>query len=324
MAAKVRYQFNTKSLKIEKVQVTMAERMKRLAGSMAFGLVFGVVVIVLAYNFISSPREKVLLNELEQYKLQFKIMNDRLDKVQNVLADVQDRDDNIYRVIFEAEPVPSEIRKAGFGGVDRYEQLERIANSEIVVNTARRLDEITSQLVVQSKSYDEVFKLAKNKEKLIASIPAIQPVDFYDLRRIGSLFGYRTDPFYKVTKFHEGIDFTAAVGTPIYATGDGVISVAEYNSGGYGNKIIINHGYSYETVYAHLSKIKVKVGQRVKRGEIIGLMGNTGKSTAPHLHYEVHKAGVPMNPIYFFFNDITPAEYAAMLEMSSKPSQTLD
>jgi murein DD-endopeptidase MepM/ murein hydrolase activator NlpD len=302
----------------------MKERIKRIASSMAFGLVFGVVVIVLAYNFMRSPREKVLLNELEQYKLQYKIMNDRLDKVQKVLADVQDRDDNIYRVIFEAEPVPSEVRKAGFGGVDRYEHLEGLANSKIIVNTAKRLDEITSQLVVQSKSYDDVFKLAKNKEKLIASIPAIQPVDFHDLRRIGSLFGYRTDPFYKVTKFHEGIDFTAAVGSPIYATGDGVVSEAEYNSGGYGNKIIINHGYSYETVYAHLSRIKVKVGQRVKRGEIIGLMGNTGKSTAPHLHYEVHKAGVPMNPIYFFFNDITPAEYQAMIEMSSKPSQTLD
>jgi len=322
--AKIRYQFNTKSLKIEKVQVTMKERLKRLASSMAFGLVFGVVVIVLAYNFMSSPREKVLINELEQYKLQYKIMNDRFDKVQKVLADVQDRDDNIYRVIFEAEPVPSEVRKAGFGGVDRYEHLERLANSKIIVNTAKRLDEITSQLVVQSKSYDEVFRLARDKEKLIASIPAIQPVDFHDLRRIGSLFGYRTDPFYKVTKFHEGIDFTAAIGTPIYATGDGVITEAEYNSGGYGNKIVINHGFSYETVYAHLSKIKVKVGQRVKRGEIIGLMGNTGKSTAPHCHYEVHKAGVPMNPIYFFFNDITPAEYQAMLELSSKPSQTLD
>ena len=322
--AKIRYQFNTSSLKIEKVQVTMKERVKRIASSMAFGLVFGVVVIVLAYNFMSSPREKVLLNELEQYKLQYKIMNDRMDKVQKVLTDVQDRDDNIYRVIFEAEPVPSEVRKAGFGGVDRYEHLEGLANSKIIVNTAKRLDEITSQLVVQSKSYDEVFRLAKDKEKLIASIPAIQPVDFHDLRRIGSLYGYRTDPFYKIVKFHEGIDFTAAVGTPIYSTGDGVVSEAEYNSGGYGNKITINHGYSYETVYAHLSKIKVKVGQRIKRGEIIGLMGNTGKSTAPHLHYEVHKAGVPMNPIYFFFNDITPAEYQAMLEMSSQPSQTLD
>ena len=302
----------------------MKERLKRLAGSMAFGLVFGMLVIVLAYNFMKSPREKVLQNELEQYKLQFKIMNDRMDKIQKVLDDVQDRDDNIYRVIFEAEPIPSEVRKAGFGGVDRYEHLHGIDNSKIIVNTAKRLDEITSQLVVQSKSYDEVFKLAKNKEKLIASIPAIQPVDFHDLRRIGSLFGYRTDPFYKVTKFHEGIDFTAAVGTPIYATGDGIVSEAEYNSGGYGQKITINHGYSYETVYAHLSKIKVKKGQRVKRGEVIGLMGNTGKSTAPHLHYEVRKSGVPVNPIYFFFNDITPAEYEAMIELSKQPSQTLD
>lgn len=322
--AKIKYQFNTKSLKIEKVQVTMKERLKRLAGSMAFGLVFGMVVIVLAYNFLKSPREKVLLNELEQYKLQYKIMNDRMDKVQKVLADVQDRDDNIYRVIFEAEPIPSEIRKAGFGGVNRYEHLQGMSNPEIIINTAKRLDEITSQLVVQSKSYDEVFKLAKDKEKLIASIPAIQPVDFHDLRRIGSLFGYRTDPFYKVSKFHEGIDFTAAVGTPIYVTGDGVVSEAEYNNGGYGNKITINHGYSYETVYAHLSKINVKVGQRVKRGEVIGLMGNTGKSTAPHLHYEVRKSGTPMNPLYFFFNDITPAEYQAMIELSSQPSQTLD
>ena len=302
----------------------MKERLKRLAGSMAFGLVFGMLVIVLAYNFMKSPREKVLQNQLEQYKLQFKIMNDRMDKIQKVLDDVQDRDDNIYRVIFEAEPIPSEVRKAGFGGVDRYEHLHGIDNSKIIVNTAKRLDEITSQLVVQSKSYDEVFKLAKNKEKLIASIPAIQPVDFHDLRRIGSLFGYRTDPFYKVTKFHEGIDFTAAVGTPIYATGDGIVSEAEYNSGGYGQKITINHGYSYETVYAHLSKIKVKKGQRVKRGEVIGLMGNTGKSTAPHLHYEVRKSGVPVNPIYFFFNDITPAEYEAMIELSKQPSQTLD
>jgi murein DD-endopeptidase MepM/ murein hydrolase activator NlpD len=281
-------------------------------------------VIILAYNFLSSPREKVLQNEIEQYKLQYKILNDRLDRIQKVLADVQDRDDNIYRVIFEAEPIPSEVRKAGFGGVDRYEHLTGMANSDIIINTAKRLDQITSQLVVQSKSYDEVFKLAKEKEKMVASIPAIQPVDFHDLRRIGSLFGYRTDPFYKVTKFHEGIDFTAAIGTPIYATGDGIVSEAGYNNGGFGNKITISHGYSYETVYAHLSKIKVKAGQRVKRGEVIGFMGNTGKSTAPHLHYEVHKAGVPINPIYFFFNDITPAEYQAMIELSSKPSQTLD
>lgn len=321
---KIRYQFNTKSLKIERVQVSFKERMKRLISSLAFGLVFGVVVIVLAYNFISSPRERVLKNELEQYKLQYKILNDRMSRAQAVLDDLQDRDDNIYRMIFEAEPIPSSVRKAGYGGADRYAKLSGVSNSDIIQSTAKKMDMITSEMVVQSKSYDEVFKLAKNKEKVIASIPAIQPLDFHDLRRIGSYFGYRTDPFYKISKFHEGMDFTAAIGTPIYATGDGVISEADYNSGGYGNKIMINHGYGYETVYAHCSRFKVKFGQRVKRGEIIGYVGNTGKSTAPHVHYEVHKGGMPINPIYFFFNDITPKEYQAMIEQSTQPSQTMD
>ena len=247
-----------------------------------------------------------------------------MNRTQAVLDDLQDRDDNIYRVIFETEPVPSSVRKAGFGGADRYAKLSSVSNSDIIQSTTKKLDMITSQIVVQSKSFDQVFKLAKNKEKVIASIPAIQPVDFHDLRRIGSYFGYRTDPFYKVPKFHEGMDFAAAIGTPVYATGDGIVSEAEYNSGGFGNKIMINHGYSYETVYAHLSRMKVKAGQKVTRGEVIGYVGNTGKSTAPHLHYEVHKGGQPINPIYFFFNDITPKEYQAMIEQSSQPSQTLD
>jgi ABC-type multidrug transport system fused ATPase/permease subunit len=322
--AKVRYQFNTKSLKIERVQVSFKERLKRWLSSLAFGLVFGVVVIILAYNFFSSPREKALMNELEAYKLQFKIMNDRLNQTQAVLDDLQDRDDNIYRVIFESEPIPSSVRKAGYGGAARYASLTGVSNSDIIESTAARLDVISSQVYNQSKSYDEVFRLAKNKEKLIASIPAIQPVDFHDLRRIGSHFGYRTDPFYKVTKFHEGIDFAASVGTPIYATGDGVITEASFNRGGYGMCIKINHGFGYETFYAHLSRMKVKLGQKVRRGEVIGLVGNTGKSTSPHLHYEVLKNGQPINPIYFFFNDITPQEYQAMIEQSKNPSQTMD
>lgn len=322
--AKIKYQFNTKSLKIEQVQVTMKDRLKRLLSALAFGLVFGGAGLVILYNVFASPREKALQREVEQYKLQYKMLNDRLDQIQVVLNDLQDRDDNIYRVIFETEPVPASVRKAGFGGTNRYARLEGYKNSDIIINTTRKLDEITSQVYVQSKSYDEVFKLAKSKEKMIASIPAIQPVDISDLKRIGSFFGYRTDPFYKVIKMHEGIDFTASVGTPIYATGDGVVTEAEYNKGGFGNVIKINHGYGYETYYAHLSRIKVKVGKKVKRGEVIGFVGNTGKSTAPHLHYEVHLRGKPVNPIYYFFNDITSEEYAAMIEMSSKPSQTLD
>ena len=216
--AKIRYQFNTKSLKIEKIHVTLKERVKRLLSVLAFGLVFSAMVIGIAYNFFSSPKEKMLQREIEQYKLQYKMLNDRLGLFSAVLDDLQDRDDNIYRVIFEAEPVPNSVRKAGYGGADRYTRLEGYKNSEIIKNTTKKLDVITSRLYVQSKSFDEVFSLAKNKEKLAASIPAIQPLSNNDLRRIGSYFGYRTDPFYKVAKFHEGIDFTAPVGTPIHAT----------------------------------------------------------------------------------------------------------
>jgi murein DD-endopeptidase MepM/ murein hydrolase activator NlpD len=322
--AKIRYQFNTKSLKIEKVQVTLKERMKRLLSVLAFGLVFSAVVIGFAYNFFSSPKEKMLQREIEQYKLQYKMLNDRLDLFSAVLDDLQDRDDNIYRVIFEAEPVPNSVRKAGYGGTDRYAKLEGYGNSEIIKNTTKKLDIITSRLYVQSKSFDDVFSLAKSKEKLAASIPAIQPLANNDLRRVGSYFGYRTDPFYKVAKFHEGMDFTAPVGTPIHATGDGVVLKVERERGGYGNSILISHGFSYETLYAHLSKINVQRGQVIKRGQVIGLVGNTGKSTAPHLHYEVHKSGSPINPINYFFNDITPDEYQKMIELSLHPSQTLD
>ena len=322
--AKIRYQFNTKSLKIEKIQVTFWERLKRLLSVLAFGLVFSAFVIGIAYNFFSSPKERMLKREIEQYKLQYKMLNDRLDLFSAVLNDLQDRDDNIYRVIFEAEPIPISVRKAGYGGADRYTKLEGYKNAEIIKNTTKKLDVITSRLYVQSKSFDDVFLLAKNKEKLAASIPAIQPLANNDYRRIGSYYGYRTDPFYKVVKFHEGIDFTAPVGTPIYATGDGMVLKVDRARGGYGNSILISHGFSYQTLYAHLSKINVQRGQVIKRGQMIGLVGNTGKSTAPHLHYEVHKNGKPINPINFFFNDITPDEYQKMIELSLLPSQTLD
>ncbi|MBK6346411.1 MAG: M23 family metallopeptidase [Bacteroidales bacterium] len=322
--AKIKYHFNTKSLKIEKVQVTMKQKLTRLLYVLASGLVFATAVLVLAYNFIESPKERMLQREIDQYELQFKILNDQLEQVQSVVSDLQDRDDNIYRVIFESEPIPSSVRKAGFGGTDRYSKLEGFKNSEIISNTARKLDLITSQLYVQSRSFDEVFALAKRKEELLASIPAIQPVSNRNLKRVGSYFGYRTDPFYKVTKFHEGMDFTATVGTDVYATGDGVVTLVERSRGGYGNCITINHGFGYETVYAHLSKMNVRRGEKVKRGFVIGHVGNTGKSTSPHLHYEVRKGRVAIDPLNFFFNDITPEEYEMMIELSQRPSQTLD
>lgn len=322
--AKIRYHFNTNSLKIEKVHVTLKQKVTRVLYVLVSGLVFATTVLVLAYNFIESPKERMLQREIEQYELQFKILNDRLEQVQKVASDLQERDDNIYRVIFESEPIPSSLRKAGFGGADRYSKFEGFRNSEIVTNTTQKLDLLTSQLYVQSKSFDEVFSLAKRKEDLLASIPAIQPVSNKDLRRIGSYFGSRTDPFYKVSKFHEGIDFTATVGTDIYATGDGVVTKVERSRGGYGNCVTINHGFGYETVYAHMSKMDVTPGEKVKRGYVIGHVGSTGKSTAPHLHYEVRKGGKSIDPINFFFNDITPEQYETMLELSQRPSQTMD
>ena len=224
---------------------------------------------------------------------------------------------------FEAEPISDEVRKVGYGGTERYNNLEGLNNSEVLINTNKKLDEITSQMVVQSKSFDQVFQMVKNKEKMLACIPAIQPLTHRTMHGIGSHFGYRIDPFYKVTKLHSGIDFSAATGTRVYATGNGVVNIAGWE-GGYGNLIVINHGYSYSTAYGHLSRLGVRVGQIIKRGQVIGFVGSTGKSTASHLHYEVRKDGKAINPINYFFNDITPAEYDMMIRLSQLPSQTMD
>jgi hypothetical protein len=322
--SKVKYKFNKKSLTFDRVQTTFRKRLLYFFSHLSTGVVFAATVLVLAYNFIDSPKEKAQKREIEEMKLQYQIMNDQLDKVSKVLADLQDRDDNIYRVIFEAEPIPGPVREAGIGGAARYDAFIGTSNAEIIMETEKKLDKIMGQMYVQSKSFDEVFNMAKNKEKMLASIPAIQPVSNKDLRRIGSHFGTRVDPFYKVKKFHAGIDFSAPVGTEVYATGNGIVQQAGRGEGGYGNQVTIGHGYNYSTSYAHLSRIFVKPGQKVMRGQIIGYVGNTGKSTSPHLHYEVRKNGIPMNPIYFFFNDLTPEQFDMMLEMSQLPSQTMD
>ncbi|MEI6174682.1 MAG: M23 family metallopeptidase [Bacteroidota bacterium] len=322
---KVKYKFNKKSLTFDRVHTTMRKRLLYFFSHLSTGVVFAAVMLVLAYNFLDSPKQKAQKRELDQMKLQYQILDDQLDKVTKILADLQDRDDNIYRVIFEAEPIPNSIRSAGIGGIDRYEAMKGYSNSELIIATEKNMDKIMGQLYVQSKSFDEVFNMAKNKEKMLVSIPAIQPVNIKDLRRIGSYFGTRMDPFYKVRKFHEGMDFSAPIGTVIYATGNGTITDAGRDiQGGYGNEIRIDHGYNYQTVYAHLSRIFVKPGQKILRGQIIGYVGNTGKSTSPHLHYEVRKNGIPLNPIYFFFNDLTPDQFQMMLELSAQPSQTMD
>ncbi|MBE0648919.1 MAG: M23 family metallopeptidase [Bacteroidales bacterium] len=322
--SKVKYRFNKHSLTFDKVQTTLKKRLLVFLSHVSTGVVFAALILVVVYNFVDSPKEKAQKRELAQLQLQYDILNDQLDKFTTILVDLQERDDNIYRVIFESEPIPSTIRDAGIGGIDRYEKFMGYSNSEIIVETYKKMDKIKGQLYVQSKSLDEVFSMAKNKENMLASIPAIQPVSNKDLKRIGSYFGTRMDPFYKVKKFHEGVDFTAPTGTEIYAAGNGVITTAGRNFGGYGNQVVIDHDYSYTTLYAHMSKILVKNGEKVKRGQVIGLVGNTGKSTAPHLHYEIRKNGNAVNPIYFFYNDITPEQFELMLELSANPSQSMD
>ncbi|MDD2965476.1 MAG: M23 family metallopeptidase [Bacteroidales bacterium] len=317
MAKKSKYHFNPISLTYEIIHIKFKDRLKKLLGFLTSGMVFSAAAVTVMFYFFPSPREKALKREIEQFKLNYEILNDRMDRAQKVIADLQQRYDNIYRLIFESETIPSSIRKAGIGGVDRYEALEGYSNSDILIETTQKLDQITSQLYVQSKSFDELFKLAKSKDLLLRSIPAIQPISAKELKFIGSYFGYRIHPIYKVKKFHEGLDFVASIGAKVYATGDGVVTQAGRNVGdGYGNKIIINHGFGYQTVYAHLSSFKVKEGQKVKRGDLIGLVGNTGLSSGPHLHYEVLRNNQNVNPVYYFFSDMEPQKFLELVEQS--------
>ncbi len=322
--SKVKYRFNTKLLTYEKVKVTFRDRFWRFTSYLAIGLVFATGTVLLAYKFIDSPKEKMLKREIEALQLQYNLLHKKMDQTQVVLNDLQDRDDNIYRVIFESEPIPNSIRQAGFGGSDRYSVFDNYDNADLLKTTTERLDKITKQLYIQSKSFDEVVKLAKNKERLISSIPAIMPINNKDLRRQPGGFGWRTHPIYKTPEFHPGMDFAAEQGTPIYATGDGVVETADANAQGYGNHVVINHGFGYQTLYGHMSKIAVRAGKQIKRGELVGYVGSTGLSTAPHIHYEVIKNGEKVNPINFYFNDLTPQQYQVMLEMSSKSSQSFD
>lgn len=321
---KAKYYFNTHSLKYEKVVISWGKRILRVLGFLTTAIVFSVVIVAFAYAYLDSPKEKQLKREINQLTLQYEILQQRFDEINVVLADLQHRDDNIYRVIFEAEPIPTSVREAGYGGVDRYQALEGTENSDLIIATMQKLDKLTKQMYVQSKSFDEIVELAKDKSDMLASIPAIQPIANKDLTRIASGFGYRIHPIYKTTKMHEGIDFTAPVGTDIYATGNGVVKVVEYDSRGYGNHVVISHGFGYESLYGHMSKIKVRPGQKVNRGDIIGIVGSTGTSTAPHLHYEVIKQGNKINPINFFYNDLSPEEYQKMIEISSQSNQSFD
>lgn len=322
--SKVKYKFNTKSLTYERVSITVKEKVLKFLSYLATGTVFATISIILAYNFLDSPKEKKLRREIEKMKLEYEALGQKMLMAEGVLADLQDRDNNIYRVIFETEPIPENIRKAGFGGSDRYARLQGFENTHLMEETAKKLDRLLKQIYIQSKSFDDVLKLAQNKEEMLNAIPAIMPLNIKHIIRQPGGFGWRTHPIYKTQEFHPGMDFAAAEGTPIYATGDGIVESSDANMQGYGNHVVINHGYSYQTLYGHMSKIVARAGQKVKRGQLIGLVGSTGLSTAPHLHYEVIKNGQKVNPINFYYNDLNPEEYQQMLQLSQQSSQSFD
>ncbi len=322
--SKVKYYYDSETLSYRKIEKKKGRTFKYAFMFLLASALFGFLFVFLASQFVRSPKERALARELQHMELQYELLNRKMDEAQAVLSNVEERDNAIYRLYFEANPIPEEQRKAGFGGINRYKDLEGFDNSKLIIETNKRMDILQKQIVVQSRSLDEIAILAENKEKFLAAIPAIQPVNTEDLTRMASGYGYRTDPFTKVRKFHFGMDFTAPRGTPVYATGDGVVVRADNSATGYGNHIRIDHGYGYVTLYAHLYKYNVRANQRVKRGDLIGFVGSTGRSEAPHLHYEVFKDEERINPINFYYGNLSAEEYARLLEHAALENQSLD
>lgn len=325
--AKRSYRFNPETLIFEKIGLSFKKLFTRFFALFSSSLAFALILAYIIISNYETPEMKSLKRENQRLLTQYELMGKDLNTIEKMLEEIQQRDDNIYRVIFESEPIPSSIRKAGFGGINKYANLENLSNSELVINTVKKLDILAKEVYIQSKSYDEVMEMALNKEKMLASIPAIQPVSNKDLKRTASGWGFRMHPIYKIRKFHYGMDFTAPVGTEVYATGDGIVKEAEGNvrsNVGFGLELVIDHGYGYETLYGHLNGFNVKPGQHVKRGDLIAYVGNSGGSTAPHLHYEVHKNGTPVNPQFFYFRDLTPQDYEKMVAISSNTGQSFD
>ncbi len=324
--AKVKYYYDSENLAYRKIVTKKRKKFVVVVLFLLSSALFGFLIFLVLLNtpYFETPKDKAQAREIENLKLHYAVLNKRMDQIDHVMAALEDRDDNLYRVYFNATPVSNKERKSGFSGMNRYKELEGYDNSKLVLNTTKRIDLITKELAVQSKSLDYILKLAKAKNNLLAAIPAIQPVRNENLKRMASGFGYRTDPFTKARKMHEGMDFTAKTGTPIFATGDGVVAKADNTASGYGNHVVIRHGFGYETLYGHLSAYKCRAGQRVKRGDIIGLIGSTGRSEGPHLHYEVHKNGTAVNPLNFYYGNISAVEYVAISQLANQENQSLD
>ena len=320
---KVYYIYNPKTQTYDRIYPTIRQRVVSILRRLFWGMGLGAASFLVLLLIFGSPSEKELRKENSMLQAQYNVLSRRLDELLEVLQDIQQRDDNLYRVIFQSDPIPSAIRKAGYGGTNRYEQLMSMANSELVVSNTQKMDLLSKQLYIQSRSFDDVLDMAKNHEEMLRSIPAIQPVSNKNLRQTASGFGMRIDPIYKTRKFHFGMDFSAPPGTDVYATGDGVVVQVGWETG-YGNTIVIDHGFGYRTVYAHLRDFRTKRGKKVVRGEVIGGVGNTGKSTGPHLHYEVHVKGKPVNPINYYFMDLSLEDYEKMIQIAANHGKVFD
>lgn len=323
--ARIKYYYDTETCRYERIKRSKWDIFLNFLGFLFISVVFAIGLLTVSNVYFDSPKEARLKKENEELRLYYDMMEKELGMINEMLTVLQDRDDNIYRVIFEADPIPSTIRQAGIGGTERYKDLleKGLKREDLILNNLKKVNQLKKQMYIQTKSYDDIFRLANDKEKMWACIPAIQPISNKELNRMASGFGMRVHPIYKVRKLHTGCDFSAPRGTPVYATGDGKVKLVRSDYGGYGKQIEIDHGYGYITKYAHLDKFNVKKGQSVKRGEIIGFVGNTGSSTAPHLHYEIIKDNKKVNPMNFFFQDLNAEEYEKLLELASRENQSL-
>ena len=321
---KIKYYYNTNTLRYEKLETPLRVKLLRVLGFIAASVVSAIIIVSIAFKYVASPAEKNLQRKYEIAEEKYDILNEQVGKLQQQMADLEKRDNNVYRVIFEANPIPDSARAKAMEKQQEIQLVQGMDQSDLTGAIASTLNNLTQRIAFQTKSFDEIGGFIKNKEVLLACTPAIQPVSNKDLSRIASGFGYRIDPVYKTVKMHAGLDFAAPQGTPIYATANGTVVTGGNTGNGYGNHVVINHGYGYETLYGHMVRVKVHPGQKVKRGEIIGWVGSTGKSTGPHCHYEVHKNGQHLDPVYFFYNDLTPEQYDRLLKLAASPNQSFD
>lgn len=321
---KIKYYYNTNTLRYEKLETPLRIKILRIFGFLAAAFVTAMFISFIAFRFVGSPNEKLLGIQNEQLKDKFRDLNETVKTLEGQMSELEKRDNTVYRAIFEANPIPDSARAKELEEKIELSTIENMGDKELLVSIINTLNNLSSRIKVEKASYTEIDKLVNNKELLLSHTPAIQPVSNKDLSRLASGFGRRIDPIYKTVKMHAGLDFAAPQGTPIYATADGTVTTAGNTNNGYGNHVVINHGYGYETLFGHMVRVKARVGQAVKRGEVIGWVGSTGKSTGPHCHYEVHKNGQKVNPVYFFYNDLSPDQFDRLLKQAAASNQSLD